>query len=62
MGFVCVCVWGTQTTKGSRACELEHVIVSFVQGARGLIIQLGPTKRCMMQLGKRTCRPVPGCC
>ena len=50
------------STSADRTCEnFEHVLLHSCRGARGLIIQLGPTKLCMMKPGKRTCRPVPGC-
>ena len=59
---VCVCVCETLFTKGIRFYACFFVSFFFTQGAQGLVIQLGPTKLCMMQPGKRTCRSVPGCC
>ena len=70
---VCVCVWTSVTKWTQGFCNnlahqlIEHAKISSMfllhscRGARGLIIQLGPTKLCMMKPGKRTCRPVPGC-
>ena len=52
----------TLFTKGIRFYACFFVSFFFTQGAQGLVIQLGPTKLCMMQPGKRTCRSVPGCC
>ena len=52
----------TLFTKGIRFYACFFVSFFFTQGAQGLVIQLGPTKLCMMQPGKRTCRSVPGRC
>ena len=34
---------------------------TYMQGARGPLTQLAPTKLCVRWTGKRTCRSVPGC-
>ena len=45
---VCVCVCETLFTKGIRFYACFFVSFFFAQGAQGLVIQLGPTKLCMM--------------
>ena len=46
--WVCVCVCETLFTKGIRFYACFFVSFFFTQGAQGLVIQLGPTKLCMM--------------
>ena len=60
---MCVCVFVFVCVRVEHLFAKVSMIHSYtyMQGARGPLTQLAPTKLCVRWTGKRTCRSVPGC-